>query len=181
MRVNLYRIHANHSAISNLGGLTLMLVLSQRVPLFAAILLCLSWALSACGSSDVQPATGDDKAATAKQGDSKKPASGMPTDDQVEQVFTALATDNVSALETAVNLTEKGSVARAYVDYNLAFDNAAIDGGQPFDESPPPTKVKGRLQGMHRRQVEPMRCLGPHQGSQRKDCVFQSEWTRSWP
>ncbi|MCW2794023.1 MAG: hypothetical protein JWO76_3121 [Nocardioides sp.] len=55
----------------------------------------------------------------------------LPSDNDVRAYIDAVASSNVATLERAMKLTKKGSLAEAYLIYQVTGENANIDGGYP--------------------------------------------------
>lgn len=105
------------------------------VPLLLCALL-----LTGCGGSDVRPADADSTVTQVDQGaeapvEASTPTPSeepdLPSDDDVRAYVDAVASSNVATFEKAMKLTKTGSLAEAYLTYEIASENANIDGGYP--------------------------------------------------
>ncbi|MBU1801465.1 MAG: hypothetical protein KKA97_04340 [Actinobacteria bacterium] len=103
--------------------------------------------LTGCSGDNVTPASSDGQVAIAEEESSSEPTepepeTDLPSDEDLEAYFSAVSTYDVGDLQSAMELTEPGSIAEAYVGYILGSANAAIDGGLPI-EGTEPDKVDG--------------------------------------
>ena len=92
--------------------------------------------VAGCGdnAADVKPTSGGSVAtadASSFESQSTEPDidTDLPSDDEVEDYFTALGSEDPNVLEHALDLAAPGSLAYAYLDYRLQAVKASIDGG----------------------------------------------------
>ena len=91
---------------------------------------------SACSDDTVtDSATGGTGSQAEGSSDPENAGSDLPDEDEVEAYFDAASTHDVVALDRAVKLAEKDSVAEAYAAHLLAYANASLDGGTPLSGS----------------------------------------------
>lgn len=79
------------------------------------------------GDGDSKPASGDTAAKTVANDEPEL------ADDDIKAVLEAFAGNEPAEIEETLDLVAPGSVAEAYARYQIASNNAAIDGGTPYE------------------------------------------------
>jgi hypothetical protein len=110
--------------------------------------------LAGCGGDeiDVKPTSGGNVATaggSTVESDAAQPEADtdLPSGDDVEAYFTALASEDPDDLEPALDLAAPGSLAYAYLDYHLQGVVASIDGGLVGSgDAPEVEKIDGGFQ-----------------------------------
>lgn len=102
------------------------------MPIAAA---ALTLGLAGCSSgTEVQQSDGDDQSQVAAADQTPTPTEDpeAPSEEDFDTLWAALGPGEIADLEAAQSVVKKGSVAEAYVGYQLAAANARVDGGQFF-------------------------------------------------